>query len=108
MIKIGDFSVSLSLTSADAEAQLKKTVGTPAFLPPELCASETLRIVGPVIDVWGLGVTLFYFIYGRLPFIGDTEVQLYDNIRTQELKFPHAVDIGKLLLITPRSRSHFG
>ena len=35
--KIGDFSVSLFLESDDDE-KLKRTVGSPAFLAPELCA----------------------------------------------------------------------
>lgn len=40
---------------------------------------ETLPI-GFAIDIWALGVTLYCFIYGRVPFIADTEFELFSVI----------------------------
>lgn len=41
------------------------------------------------IDVWALGITLFCFIYGRVPFIADHEFSLFKVISEDELKIPH-------------------
>jgi len=91
IVKISDFGVSLILESADDEP-LKRTVGSPAFLAPELCASETPRMNGPAIDVWSLGITLYIFVFGKPPFLGDTEMIMYENIRSQKLKLPRKVN----------------
>jgi len=109
-VKISDFGVSVWLDHPDAEIQLKKTVGSPVFLPPELCAAETPRIIGAAVDIWCLGVSLYFFIFGKCPFVGETEIQLYENIRTKKLTFPHKIDkdlkdlFKKLLVKYPENR----
>jgi hypothetical protein len=40
------------------------------------------------IDVWALGVTLFCFIYGRLPFMADNEFSLFKCIAEEDLVIP--------------------
>jgi len=94
IIKISDFGVAIHLTSDNDANQhlLKRTVGSPAFLPPELCASENSKLSGPAMDIWSLGVTLYFFIFGRCPFLGDNEMQMYENIRTKDLEFPREID----------------
>jgi serine/threonine protein kinase len=39
---------------------------------------------GAPIDVWALGVTLYCFIYGRVPFLADTEYELFSLISKKE------------------------
>ncbi|PRP89060.1 hypothetical protein PROFUN_02338 [Planoprotostelium fungivorum] len=104
VIKIADFGVSYQLCNRSIDfnsdhnngdedsEQLKKSVGSPAFLPPELCATDHDHITGPPIDIWALGITLFFLYFGRIPFTGDTEAILYDNVRTQDLTFPAPAD----------------
>jgi len=97
-VKISDFGVSYVMETDEDEA-LRKTVGTPAFLAPELCAAETTKICGTSIDIWALGVTLFFFIFGKCPFMAETEVLMYEKIRSQELELPSKVssDLEDLL-----------
>jgi len=94
VVKISDFGVAIRLEN-DIETNqqlLKRTVGSPAFLPPELCASEISEIHGPALDIWSLGVTLYFFIFGRCPFVGDNEMQMYENIRTKDVEFPREIN----------------
>ena len=47
------------------------------------------------IDIWALGVTLYCFIFGRCPFIADTEFELFFNvIPKQPLEFPKNIPIS--------------
>ena len=39
-------------------------------------------------DIWAMGITLYAFVYGKLPFHDDNIVVLYDNIRNSPLSFP--------------------
>ena len=52
--------------------------GTPGFIAPE-CHSEEPFKVKP-LDMWALGVTLYSYVYGALPFYGQTEKQTNDRI----------------------------
>jgi serine/threonine protein kinase len=46
------------------------------------------------IDIWALGVTLYCFVFGRCPFIADTEFELFFNvIPKQPLGFPDDIPI---------------
>ena len=44
---------------------LNKTVGTPAFLAPEVCAG--LPYHGAAADIWALGICLYMFVFGASP-----------------------------------------
>ncbi|KAA8910716.1 kinase-like domain-containing protein [Sphaerosporella brunnea] len=73
------------------ELELAKTAGTPAFFAPELCSMDAAAAKVPItsaIDVWALGVTLFGFIFGRLPFMADSEFKLFKCIAEEELVIP--------------------
>ena len=50
-----------------ADDLVDRAVGTPAFLAPEQCRPGA-RYRGRPADVWALGVTLYAWVTGRLPF----------------------------------------
>ncbi|KAK4239049.1 hypothetical protein C8A03DRAFT_14540 [Achaetomium macrosporum] len=79
----------------DNDLELAKTVGTPAFFAPELCATDlydspagTQPKVTEQIDVWSLGVTLYCLIFARLPFLAEDEWQMFRKIANEEVYIP--------------------
>ncbi|KAK4120024.1 kinase-like protein [Parathielavia appendiculata] len=79
----------------DNDLELAKTVGTPAFFAPELCATDLYDAppskqprVTEQIDVWSLGVTLYCLIFARLPFLAEDEWQMFRKIANEEVYIP--------------------
>ncbi|AEO71098.1 uncharacterized protein THITE_2123135 [Thermothielavioides terrestris NRRL 8126] len=79
----------------DNDLELAKTVGTPAFFAPELCATDlhdaplsTQPKVTEQIDVWSLGVTLYCLIFARLPFLAEDEWQMFKKIANDDVYIP--------------------
>lgn len=63
-------------------------VGTPHYMAPEVIRS---RGYGVVADLWSLGVCLYEFVCGPLPFGNDAEDQLevFRDILSGQLVFPN-------------------
>ncbi|XVF51870.1 hypothetical protein PTKIN_Ptkin04bG0218900 [Pterospermum kingtungense] len=62
-LKICDFGYS---KSAVLHSQPKSTVGTPAYIAPEVLSQKEYD--GKVADVWSCGVTLYVMLVGAYPF----------------------------------------
>ena len=64
----------------------EETVGTPAFMPPEVCEP------GPVeykkADIWAVGVVLYCMVVGNVPFRGKDNFDVYNNIKQQPIELP--------------------
>ena len=75
----------------EEDAELAKTVGTPAFYAPELCsldfAAETPAVTGQ-IDVWALAVTLYCLLFARTPFMAVNEFAMMRRITEEEVFIP--------------------
>ena len=50
-----------------------KIIGTPAFMPPEMAAGDT---VDGRADIYGLGCVAYWLLTGRLVFDGETAYQV--------------------------------
>lgn len=97
-VKISDFGAAVKYTGDekmdDKDLDLQRhgtTVGTPAFTAPELCLSDkspTCPSRCYAADMWSLGASLYYMLYGRVPFMAKTVWQMYDAICSQPVEFP--------------------
>lgn len=78
-IKLCDFGFA---TRCGAERMLRKLVGTPSYLAPELTgAGKEGGYRGRPVDMWALGVVLFEALHGKPTFYGATLEQLETRIR---------------------------
>ncbi|KAI0851847.1 Pkinase-domain-containing protein [Daldinia vernicosa] len=87
VLKIVDFGVSEMFEKPD-HMVTNKSAGSPAFLPPELCQARHGDVPGRPADIWSMGVTLYCLKYGGLPFKRDNVLDMYDAIRTEEIRIP--------------------
>eukprot|EP00798_Chlamydomonas_sp_ICE-L_P030770 gene30770-35809_t len=94
---------------AAPEAEMKKAVGTPDYLAPELLLGTGH---GPEVDYWALGAILYEFVVGVPPFNADTPEEIFDNILDRTIAWPDEEDmtpecrdlIDKLLTPNPCKR----
>ena len=87
-VKITDFGTSLHTNQINNDA---KRMGSPAFMAPELVAEDGEHS-GSAVDVWALGVTIHMFIFGTIPFKGNTMMQLVNSIIGDDFQMPKEAD----------------
>ncbi|WIA40536.1 hypothetical protein OEZ86_013882 [Tetradesmus obliquus] len=78
-LKISDFGSAAVLPSPDS--LISTTLGTPAFMAPEMCGLKSSPFKPFPAECWALGASLFMFVYGRAPYVASSTGQLYKRIR---------------------------
>ncbi|MBT8451127.1 MAG: serine/threonine protein kinase [Deltaproteobacteria bacterium] len=61
-------------------------IGTPQYMSPEQARDESHR-VGPHSDVWAVGVVLYECLTGRVPFVGETAVDVLTAVCEAPIDF---------------------
>src|SRR5882762_2226654 len=116
VVKVIDYGVAKVIaeqTELGADQTRADFIGTPAFASPEQFASAEQTPVDARSDIYSLGVTLWYLLCGRTPFIGRTLEELRakqsNELPLEQLKAAHvpAPVVGLLksmLAIDPSKR----
>jgi serine/threonine protein kinase len=84
-IKITDFGLAKLVTEDQSLTSAGMTLGTPSYISPEQGKGEKLDFRA---DIYALGVMLYRFIIGRLPFVADTTVALIMKHVDEPVQFP--------------------
>ena len=103
IVKVADFGLAKAVGAGDDEdmslTQSGTGLGTPLYMAPE--QARDAKNVDFRTDIYALGITLYYFVTGKLPFGGDTVVKLimaketgkYDNARKHNREVPEKLDM---------------
>ncbi|MBA4032954.1 MAG: serine/threonine protein kinase [Planctomyces sp.] len=112
-VKVADFGLAKALDDEDNSLTQSGTgLGTPYYMAPE--QARNAKHVDGRCDIYAMGVTLYHFLTGKLPFSGNTTIELIMN--KEQGKFPPArkanpdvpekldLIIDKMVAVSPEQR----
>ncbi|XP_014874726.1 microtubule-associated serine/threonine-protein kinase 3 isoform X5 [Poecilia latipinna] len=101
-IKLTDFGLSkiglMNMTTNLYEGHIEKDTrefidkqvcGTPEYIAPEVILRQGY---GKPVDWWAMGVILYEFLVGCVPFFGDTPEQLFGQVVNDDIIWPEGED----------------
>jgi MAP/microtubule affinity-regulating kinase len=103
--KITEFGLSVKFEEGQ---QFSEACGAIHFRAPEMLFHKNYE--GPKVDVWSLGVLLYYINTGAFPFLGRTFVQLQRAVMLKRYFVPYHLSaegqdaIDQLLTVLPSER----
>uniref|UniRef100_A0A0N5BC54 non-specific serine/threonine protein kinase n=1 Tax=Strongyloides papillosus TaxID=174720 RepID=A0A0N5BC54_STREA len=104
-VKLADFGFSCKIQE---NVLLKTFCGSPPYAAPELFKDQ--EYYGPGVDIWALGVLLYFMLVGVTPFRGDTVSDLKQTILKGQYNMPDYITtfaqhvINRMLDINPQRR----
>ena len=85
-LKLGDFGLAKKLSFRDEK--ISEMVGTPAYMAPEILENMGYSLE---VDIWSLGVIMYYLIIGKLPFNKPNQ----EDIKRVSYTFPKKAIISR-------------
>lgn len=111
-VKLADFGLAKALDEDQSMTQSGTGMGTPLYMAPE--QARNAKHVDQRSDIYALGVTLYQFLTGSLPFSGGTTLELliskeagrFDSARKLNPNVPEKLDLvlDKMLAKDPNHR----
>ena len=88
IVKIIDFGFAVK---TNKETYQKLFCGTPSYMAPEIVNKE--KYIAQYSDIWSLGILFFTMLYGRFPFKGKNQEDLFKKINEANIIFPEDIEI---------------
>ncbi|ERN08074.1 serine/threonine-protein kinase ATG1c isoform X1 [Amborella trichopoda] len=82
VLKIADFGFARSLHPRGLAETL---CGSPLYMAPEIMQFQKYDAKA---DLWSVGAILYQLVTAKTPFSGNDQIQLLQNIKTSEVRFP--------------------
>ena len=67
----------------------KQVFGTPEFIAPEVILRQGY---GKPVDWWSMGIILYEFLIGCVPFFGETPEELFAHTVNDDIEWPEEED----------------
>uniref|UniRef100_A0ABM5ELG9 non-specific serine/threonine protein kinase n=1 Tax=Pogona vitticeps TaxID=103695 RepID=A0ABM5ELG9_9SAUR len=88
--KIGLMNMTTNLYEGHIEKDTREFVdkqvcGTPEYIAPEVILNQGY---GKPVDWWAMGIILYEFLVGCVPFFGDTPEELFGQVISDEIMWP--------------------
>ncbi|XP_028299191.1 microtubule-associated serine/threonine-protein kinase 3 isoform X3 [Gouania willdenowi] len=92
--KIGLMNMTTNLYEGHMEKDTREFVdkqvcGTPEYIAPEVILRQGY---GKPVDWWAMGIILYEFLVGCVPFFGDTPEELFGQVVSDEIIWPEGDD----------------
>jgi calcium-dependent protein kinase len=81
-VKMIDFGLSKDFSGQDSMSTMS---GSPYYIAPEVF----LQNYNMKIDIWSLGVVLYIMLSGKVPFPGNSELEIIGNVIKGDFHFNH-------------------
>lgn len=82
---IGEDSVAVNMTETG------KILGTPGYMSPEQAEGKTNLVAAPT-DIYALGAVLYALLTSRAPFVGESHVQIIQQVTRNEPVAPRMLN----------------
>lgn len=113
VVKLSDFGLAKALDDDDMQMTQSGTgLGTPYYMAPE--QARNAKHVDGRCDIYALGVTLYHFLTGKLPFTGSSAIEVIKNkemgrftsARKLNPSVPEKLDLilDKMMAVKPEQR----
>jgi serine/threonine protein kinase len=89
--KLVDFGCSRMDVLDDSDSKPRTLCGTAEYIAPGMVLGKGH---GKGVDWWAMGVVLYEFHHGDVPFTGDTPTETYTNILTRNMDLDPAEDLS--------------
>jgi tetratricopeptide (TPR) repeat protein len=89
--KITDFGIAKRLEVEEGQTETGQVIGTPSYMAPEQALGE-VRKIGPAVDIYALGATVYEMLTGRPPFKGSSKMETLHQVVSDEVLPPSRIE----------------